>query len=182
MKDYVQEIMNAEAPSERNTYSFTCSNKSIEERAIMAYMEFLKDNNITYGKFLKDVLYNSAIGEFNLPLPRKSSSVVVGSKSAESGVSSQDMNRIISLLSDLSAKSDTQLKEIESLHRIIEEQEKSIKELLKGTNTVAITSVDTVNESPKEDISEDEARAIKERESMTEQMSGQSFASMFPGI
>ena len=125
MKDYIQEIMNADATSERNTYSFTCSSKTIEERAIIAYMDFLKDNNITYGKFLKDVLYNSAISEFNLPLPRRSSAVIIGSKtSSESGISSNDMNRLFSLLSDLSTKSDAQLKEIDSLHNIIEEQNK----------------------------------------------------------
>lgn len=190
MKDYIQEIMNAEAPSERNTYSFTCSSKSIEERAIMAYMNFLKDNNITYGKFLKDILYNSAITEFNLPLPRKNSAIVIGSNnnSCESGISSHDINKLFSLLSDLSTKSDAQLKEIDSLHNIIEEQNKIIKQLLNKennivvekdtTNTIAVTSVDTTDET----ISEDELRAIRERENMAKQMSGQSFNSLFPGI
>lgn len=189
MKDYIQEIMNAEAPSERNTYSFTCSSKTIEERAIIAYMDFLKDNNITYGKFLKDVLYNSAISEFNLPLPRRSSAVIIGSKtSSESGISSNDMNRLFSLLSDLSAKSDAQIKEIDKLHSIIEEQNKIIKQLLNKenniviekdtTNTIAVTSVDTTDET----ISEDELRAIKERENMQKQMEGENFSSLFPGV
>lgn len=193
MKDYIQEIMNADATSERNTYSFTCSSKTIEERAIIAYMDFLKDNNITYGKFLKDVLYNSAISEFNLPLPRRSSAVIIGSKtSSESGISSNDMNRLFSLLSDLSTKSDAQLKEIDSLHNIIEEQNKIIKQLLNKennivvekdtTNTIAVTSVDATDVTMDETISEDELRAIKERENMQKQMEGENFSSLFPGV
>ena len=184
MKNYTEKIMKTDAASERNTYSFTCSNKSIEERAIMAYMDFLKDNNITYGKFLKDILYNSAIVEFDLPFPRRNCAIAIGKNSSESDISACDMNKLFSSISDLSAKSDIQLKEIYSLHRVIEEQSKIINQLLAKndvtvaekdtTSTIAVTSVVSTDVTD-ETISEDELRAIRERENMQKEMEGQSF-------
>lgn len=172
---YVQNIMNVDAASERNTYSFTCSSKTLEERAIISYMDYLKANNIAYGRFLKDVLYNAAIDSFDLSLPRKSATITVGSSSAHAtGVEIDDVKRLLRMLDNLNEKCDKQSEQISELYNIIEKQTDLIKRLLNNNNNddIAVTDV----------VSEEELRAIKEREYMAKEMEGQTLSTMFPGL
>lgn len=183
---YIQDIMNADATSERNTYSFTCSSKTLEERAIMSYMNYLKDNNIAYGRFLKDVLYNAAIDSFDLSLPRKSAAITIGcsSSSNSTGVDSNDIKRLLTVLNNLNEKCDKQSEQICELHKIIENQTDLIRKLSLNNNNnnnddIAVTD----NEDYTDDyISEEESRAIKEREYMAKEMEGQTLSTMFPGL
>ena len=144
---YVQNIMNVDAASERNTYSFTCSSKTLEERAIISYMDYLKANNIAYGRFLKDVLYNAAIDSFDLSLPRKSATITVGSSSAHAtGVEIDDVKRLLRMLDNLNEKCDKQSEQISELYNIIEKQTDLIKRLLNNNNNDDIAVTDVVSE------------------------------------
>lgn len=65
------DFINDSNNNERYSYSFTCSAKNIEERVIIAYLSYLKDNNIAYGRMLKDILYNLSVENFGLSIPLK---------------------------------------------------------------------------------------------------------------
>ena len=144
MNKYVEFINEGKEVTERNSYSFTCSTKNLEERVIIAYMDYLKDNNVAYGRLLKDVLYNSSVNLFELSLPKKKCSVSIVNEEVGKGDSNSniDLEAILRNTDNILKQLTDQCSEISELKAIIKQQE-SLIERLQSQDTMNRVSVDS---------------------------------------
>lgn len=167
MNKYIDFINSCDKEPERFPYSFTCSSKNIEERAIIAYMNYLKDNNIAYGRLLKDILYNSSIELFELSLPQKKCSVIIQSGKAQVKNNSDEFQTILENTAAIIEKLTDQCNEIDELKKIIKEQSNIISKLQNDKAIAATLEKSEKNYTAENEEIEDEIKEEGKFSNMT---------------